>query len=144
MHRIFISIIVLMVLLSGSSVFASDYGDIPNCKIVRVHDGDTIIVNIPNEHPLFGSNISVRIAHIDAPEIHGNCAREMAGAEAARLYMSRRLPISKVVVLHHVRRDKYFRILADIDIDGHDLANELINAGLVRAYEGDEKGSWCN
>ena len=41
--------------------------------------------------------------------------------------------------------DKYFRILADVKIDGKDVADTLIKNNLAYAYEGKtkEKVNWC-
>ena len=42
-----------------------------NIEVIRIYDGDTFFVNIPDVHWLIGSNISVRIRGIDTPEIRG-------------------------------------------------------------------------
>lgn len=35
------------------------------------------------------------------------------------------------------------RILGSIKLDGKDLAEQLVQAGLARPYAGDKKKSWC-
>ena len=52
------------------------YGTLTGVRFVKNYDGDTITVDLKGQHPLFGDNISVRIAGIDTPEIKGKCAQE--------------------------------------------------------------------
>jgi len=42
-----------------------------------------------------------------------------------------------------MQRDKYFRILANMIIDGISLADSLINNGLARSYDGGKRDGWC-
>jgi len=44
-----------------------------------------------------------------------------------------------------MKRGKYFRIVADVSIDGKSLAKSLINAKLAVIYDGGKKTKdWCN
>ena len=122
----------------------ADYGDIVNCKVVKVYDGDTIYVDIPNTHQLFGKSIPIRVAHIDTPELKGKCPAEIIAANTAKNLVKKMLPVGSIVTLKHVRRDNYFRVLAEVDINGGDIGTVLINAGLARPYEGSAKKSWCS
>ena len=54
------------------------------------------------------------------------------------------LRAGKRIELRPLRRDKYFRVLADVYVDGKSLSQSLIKAGLGREYHGGKKGSWCN
>jgi len=49
-----------------------------------------------------------------------------------------------VIELRDMQRGKYFRILANVYVDGKDLAQALIQEGHARAYDGGKRGSWCN
>ena len=122
----------------------ADYGDIPNCKVTKEYDGDTIYVDIPSTHPLFGKAIPIRVAHIDTPELKGKCPSEIIAANTAKNLVKKMLPPGSIITLKHVRRDNYFRVLAEVDINGGDLGTVLINAGLARTYEGTAKKSWCS
>ena len=42
-----------------------------------------------------------------------------------------------------MQRGKYFRILADVYIDGKNLADDLIKAGHARSYDGGKRLGWC-
>ncbi len=140
-----IMIITMLLLFSTWSLAKpADYGDIVGSTFVRAYDGDTMTVNIPNTLPIIGDEISVRIKHIDTPEIYGKCQAEKDAAHAARDAVIAMIGKCSVITLHHVERDKYFRILAEVDIDGLDVGSSLIKRGLAVQYEGGTKThSWC-
>ena len=94
--------------------FPSFAADFPNVTYHRCYDGDTCTFTIPNVHPLFGENISVRIAGIDTPEIRGKCQKEKALAMQARNLARRMLGQARRVDLLDTERGKYFRIVAKI------------------------------
>ena len=54
--------------------------DFNNVHYIKNYDGDTITVNIPDIHPLLGSEISVRVYGIDTPELKTDdkCEKEIA------------------------------------------------------------------
>ena len=49
---------------------------------------------------------------------------------------------AKAIELRNVLRDKYFRILADVIIDGQSAAEMMLKAGYAKAYEGCTKDVW--
>jgi endonuclease YncB( thermonuclease family) len=51
----------------------------------------------------------------------------------------------KKIVLKNVWRDKYFRLLATVEVDGKSVGDELIKAGLAVKYDGLNKRpvKWC-
>jgi micrococcal nuclease len=114
-------------------------------KYVKNYDADTITVDIPGVHPIIGDNISVRVSGIDAPEIrgHGPCEKE-ASRNAKRL-VENLLKKAKRIDLLNVDKDKYFRLLADVKVDGVDLKSLLLKNNLAYQYAGGtkEKRNWC-
>jgi len=51
----------------------------------------------------------------------------------------------KVIILENIHRGKYFRIITDVYIDGKNLAESLIEAGLGVPYYGKTKTKiWCS
>ena len=43
-----------------------------------------------------------------------------------------------------MERGKYFRIVADVYVDGENLAEALIDSGMAVKYDGGKKNtSWC-
>ncbi len=51
---------------------------------------------------------------------------------------------AETIDLKNIERGKYFRIVADVFVDGESLANELIEAGMAVPYDGGTKTKdWC-
>lgn len=114
-------------------------------KYVRNYDADTITFDIPNVHPLIGKHISVRVRHVDTPEIKGSLPCEKEVARTAKRLIENLLKNAKRIDLENADKDKYFRILADVIIDGKPLKDILLKNHLAYEYEGKtkEKLNWC-
>lgn len=114
-------------------------------KYLKNYDGDTLTFNIPNVHPLLGSKISVRVKNIDTAEIRGKLPCEKDSARVARKLVENKLKNSQNIQLLNVERDKYFRILADVIVDGDSIADLLIKNQLAVNYDGGKKKkpNWC-
>ena len=117
-----------------------------NVEYIKNYDGDTITVNLKGQHPLFGKDIGVRVKGVDTPEIKGKTQCEKEKAKAAKEYVSKRLKSASSINLVNVSRGKYFRIVADVIVDGENLADGLISKGFAVYYDGGRKPSsdWCN
>lgn len=114
-------------------------------EFVMNHDGDTLTVNIKKVHALFGKKITVRVAGIDTPELNSKDVCEKAAAIKARDFVAGKLVTAKRIDLVNVKRDKYFRILADIVVDGKPLKELIEQSGLSLPYDGGTKvkKDWC-
>ncbi len=114
-------------------------------KVLKNYDGDTITVNIPDVPPLLGKNISVRVFGIDTPEVKTKNKCEKEAGRIAKNLVTSTLKNAKTVELHNVQRDKYFRILADVLVDGRSLKDILIKNNLAYEYDGGTKKhpDWC-
>ncbi len=121
---------------------AKTYGSLVVSEVVKVIDGDTIKVNIDTVHPLIGEAISVRLAGIDTPELSSKDPPIQSLALRAKAFTEEALKGAHTIVLIDMRRDKYFRILADVLIDGESLSEKLIGARLALPYHGREKPDW--
>ena len=115
-------------------------------KYVRNYDGDTLTVNIPAVHPLFGENISVRVLGIDAPELRSDDPCERQAADKAKQELKSLLVNAESITLRSIGRDKYFRVLATVDVDGEDVSEVLIRRGVAVPYDGGKHPSvnWCH
>lgn len=119
-----ISIAVCLTILICSASWAADYGDVVVSRVVSVYDGDTFRVDIDDWPRLVGENISVRIADIDCPEMKG-AGEDHAAAIEARDILRNLLTNAKTVVLRNLRRGDFFRIVADVYVDGVDVKTVL-------------------
>ena len=91
-------------------------------RVVRVVDGDTIIVDYN------GQDTRVRLIGVDTPEsVHPDASRNTAAGESASAY-TKALLTGKDVMLEfdEGRYDKYDRMLAYVYLDG-----EMVNATLI-------------
>ena len=109
----------------------------PDTGTIRyVTDGDTFRLE---------SGERIRIAGIDAAETQrGNakCARELViGAAAKRRAIA--LLKGRAVTFERVGRS-YNRTVADVRLDGRDLATMLVDGGIARWWpRGKPKPDWC-
>jgi len=136
--------IILFSFFSFFLVFAGDrnFGNVVVDKVIKVYDGDTFMVNIKGYPPIIGDSIYVRIYGVDTPEKRGGDPYTKDLARKATLYTEKRLKKAKVITLKNMRRDKYFRICADVFVDKENLGKELIRVGLGKEYFGGKKVSW--
>jgi micrococcal nuclease len=113
-------------------------------QVDHVYDGDTLIVNLPGVHPIIGKKIPVRIYGIDTPEMNGKNPCEREAAKDAKTFVEKEIS-SKKITLVNIKRDKYFRILAKVEVNGESLADKLIAAKLAYPYFGKIKKNtnWC-
>jgi micrococcal nuclease len=124
------------------SFFKDGYGDCTVSEIISVYDGDTFRCNIDGLAPIIGKNISVRLRGIDTPEMNDKSPYIQARAIDARDFTKRKLMSARQVELRNIDRDKYFRILADVYVDGESLADMLLSAALANKYDGGKKTPW--
>ena len=135
---------ILFFLLLPSYSTAKSFGDYQNPIYVRNYDGDTITFNLPDLHPIIGEKISVRVNGIDTPEIKGNCEKEKYHAQQAKEMVADILKDAEQITLKNIERGKYFRIAADVLVDGEDLGDMLVEAGVAVRYDGGKKShKWC-
>lgn len=114
-------------------------------QYVDNYDGDTLTVNIPDVHPLIGTKMSVRIAGVDTAEIKGKAPCEKQMATKARDFVATKLKQAKKIELANIDRDKYFRIVADVMVDGQSITTLLLQNKLAYGYDGGTKArpDWC-
>lgn len=110
--------------------------------VIKVYDGDTITVTtkMPGmvDSPLY--KFSVRLNHIDTPELRTNNAEEKEMAKKARDALSERI-LGKVVHLRDVQLEKYGRILCDVYYDDECMNDWMVNQRYAVKYEGKTKKS---
>ena len=135
---------IKLIIVSTLILSATSYGDIENVQYVRNYDGDTVTFNLPGLHPIIGEKINIRVNGIDTPEIRGKCDKEKYDAKQAKEMVADILKEAEVIILRNMERGKYFRIAADVIVDGENLGDMLVEAGMAVKYDGRKKTyKWC-
>lgn len=100
-------------------------------KVTNVVDGDTLDALVD-----LGFKVQtlqrLRLARVDTPE------RAQPGYGAARDFV-KQLVEGKDVTMRTHKVSKWGYFLADISIEGRDIADMLLAAGLAKAYDGGTK-----
>jgi endonuclease YncB( thermonuclease family) len=105
-------------------------------QVVSVYDGDTFKVDLPELHPLFGDDLSIRLFGVDTPEMRGTTEEVKALAIRAQQVTEKALQGASKIELRNPQRGKYFRIISEVWIDGESLAEMLRAKGLAKDYDG--------
>jgi len=136
-------IILPLLIVSLQTQAAPQYGTVTVSKVISVYDGDTFRVNIDSLPPIVGKNIPIRVNGVDTPEIRGKCQYEKNLALKARDFVRAKLANAKEIELTNLQRGKYFRVVANVVVDGVGLEQELLDNELAYEYSGGKKLSWC-
>lgn len=128
---------------AASYVVYTDHADVS--RVTSVYDGDTIRVDIDGWPTIIGGDIPIRLAGIDTPELRGaDCADEKLLGYTARNRLTDLLLGAEHIELRNLGRDPFFRVLAQVWVDGQSASQILRQEGLAHEYHGGEKQSWCN
>lgn len=114
--------------------------------VVRVIDGDTVVVNAKVWPQLTVEDISVRVFGIDTPERRGKCDLEKARAEEAKQLMSDAFEVGTQVHLTNIVLGKFAgRVVANVNRgDGLSWSDLIVGVDLAAPYFGKgEKKDWC-
>ena len=116
-----------LLLLCGCSMPQSKqpYPDVKVSRLLRVIDGDTFACDIDEHSAIAGKNISIRLRGINTPELRSKSEKERKSANLEKQRLSELLHGARVIELRNIDRDKYFRIDADVYIDGIDILTKL-------------------
>jgi endonuclease YncB( thermonuclease family) len=118
-----------------------------DANIIKVSDGDTIVIAAPFLPAPLKPQLAVRIFGVDTPEkgFRAKCESENQRGLAASEFTKKLVNASqkRQVILYDW--DKFGgRVLGDIILDGKSLRQQLIANGFAREYFGEAKQSWCN
>lgn len=101
------------------------YPDVKVSRLLRIIDGDTFRCDIDEHSAIAGKNISIRLRGINTPELKSRNPEERKFATLEKQRLSDLLNNARVIELRNLGRDKYFRIDADVYIDGEPLLSKL-------------------
>lgn len=140
--------LLLLLLLIPTLALAekTPQGVVYPADILRVTDGDTVVIAAPYLPQPLRPQLSVRVFGVDTPETgsRAKCEAENQRGLAAKAFtrsVVRQATQHQVVLFDW---DKYGgRVLGDIVLDGQSLRYLLIQQGYAREYYGGTKSSWC-
>lgn len=118
-----------------------------DAQIVRVTDGDTVVIAAPFLPAPLKPELAVRIFGVDTPEKghRAQCPQEAQRSEVASNWTKQLIAQGGRIQVTIYAWDKFGgRILGDIIVNGQSVRAGLIANGLAREYYGDAKISWCN
>lgn len=114
-------------------------------EIVRVMDGDTLEIRL-FVLPGLVKTSKIRLFGLDTPEStwRAKCDSERKLGLKAKKLLSETVG-SGLVSVDKVSEGKYAgRLLGRVSVDGVDVADSLLAAGLAKPYFGGTKQGWCN
>lgn len=143
--KLIFSFFVTVSLLLAVTVTPASADDFYDVTVVQVKDAKTLIVDIRNLPPVFGSRISVEISGIMVPKSDGQCVLEARLAYEAKRFINYFIQGSSKVNLYNMTRAKdSFRLQGRIEVDGEDLGQFLINEEIaLPTHSASNLFVWC-
>lgn len=118
-----------------------------DAKILRVNDGDTVVIAAPFLPAPLKPELAVRVYGVDTPEkgFRAQCPSEDQRGQAASAFTKNAVATTQKHQVILYGWDKFGgRVLGDLVLNGVSLRAELIRNGFAREYYGEAKQSWCN
>lgn len=146
-----LTVLCLLTVLSISAVSAEHKPPFPTfsqesdaltyimrAEVVRVIDGDTIVVSCHLPYNLVMTNVHVRLLGINAPELKSKDAAEKARAQRAKKFVEDLLTagsLVRIATLESDETDSFGRTLAWVILpNGTNLSQLLLDNGLAEVY----------
>jgi endonuclease YncB( thermonuclease family) len=141
--RLFFFPLFFSIAVLAAGIDDADFGSVPVSEVTSIYDGDTFRCTIQGYPPIIGERIGIRVAGIDCAEMKDSRPQIKQLAQQAKQLSVALLRDAHKIELRHMRRDKYFRIVAEVWIDDTiSLSQELLKAGLAKPYDGGHKDGW--
>lgn len=120
--------------------FVKRYGDNSACKLVRVIDGDTVVLWCP------ATGLErARLIGFDTPEMFSpKCKSELALASAAMLKLRWIFLNASDLTIVKQGKDRYDRALVFMATEKWPIARQMIASGHAREYSGGRRIGWCD
>lgn len=118
-----------------------------DAQVLRVNDGDTIVISAPFLPAPLKPELAVRIYGVDTPEKghRAQCPQEDQRAQLASKFTYNMIASGGKTQVILYGWDKFGgRVLGDILVNGQSVRAGLISNNLAREYYGEQKQSWCN
>ena len=112
-----------------------------SAKVVAVLDGDTVLVVHKAVGQRAGGLMKIRLAEIDAPEVgHAGMGGQPPNSQKEQVYGAASRSTLKEMVWHRQVRvraqavDKYGRTVAQLEVDGLSVNEEMVKRGMAWEY----------
>ena len=106
-----------------------------NARVVRVIDGDTVVVNIDLGLDVWKHDQHLRLRGIDAAEVRTRDAVEKAAGLEAKAFLKTLLPPGEPVVVTTFKdRTTFGRYVADVALAGADIGAIMVEKGLATVH----------
>ena len=141
-----LAIVVYCTMMGAALAQKQPQGVTYDTTIIRVSDGDTIVISAPYLPQPLKPELAVRIYGVDTPEKghRAQCPAEAQRGEQASTWTKNLVAKGRKFQVTLYAWDKFGgRVLGDIIVDGVSVRQGLIQAGLAREYYGEAKQSWC-
>ena len=143
-------ILLLLVLPLLAFAQKTPKGATYDAQILRVTDGDTVVISAPFLPAPFKPELAIRVYGVDTPEKghRAMCPSEAQRGEAASAFTKNAINQAAAAggkfQVTMYGWDKFGgRVLGDILVNGQSLRAALIANGFAREYYGEAKQSWC-
>jgi endonuclease YncB( thermonuclease family) len=146
MKKILAAVFTVFAMMGSVHAQKQPQGVTYDTQIIRVSDGDTIVIAAPYLPKPLKPELAVRIYGVDTPEKghRAQCAQENERALKASQYTTQLIKNGKKIQVTLYKWDKFGgRVLGDIVVDGESVRAGLIKNGHAREYYGEAKQSWC-
>ena len=146
MKKILAIIVTAFAMIGSSLAQKTPQGATYDTQILRVSDGDTIVISARFLPQPLKPELAVRIYGVDTPEKghRAQCPSEAQRGEQASAWTKALIARGQKFQVTLYAWDKFGgRVLGDIIVDGQSVRAGLIANGLAREYYGDAKQSWC-
>ena len=147
MKNIVAAVVLVFTMMGAASAQKQPQGVTYDTQIIRVSDGDTIVISARFLPAPLKPELAVRIYGVDTPEKghRAQCPAEAQRGEQASQWTKNLVKSGRQFQVVLYKWDKFGgRVLGDILVDGQSVRQGLIAAGLAREYYGDRKQSWCD
>jgi endonuclease YncB( thermonuclease family) len=146
MKTVFAAVFTVFAMMGAAHAQKQPIGVTYDTQIIRVSDGDTIVIAAPYLPKPLKPELAVRIYGVDTPEKghRAQCPSEAQRGEQASQWTKKLVTSGKKFQVTLYKWDKFGgRVIGDILVDGQSVRHGLITAGLAREYYGEAKQTWC-
>lgn len=123
------SVLALQLWTSTGFGAVRTYEDADSVVFLGVADGDTFYATIPGWTHIIGDSIKVRLLGVNCLETRASQDSTHL-AQQAKAFTQRVLSRATLISLKETQRGSFFRVIAEVQVDGEDIGRMLVENGL--------------